>query len=673
VCLFIVRRVFRKRIPTISEFAAANQLSVDTIRRAASLLVRPVFRILKSRRPGPQRPRCEAKAADPEEMLACRAINAIIKALLPTSVANLLNSPQKRGRVVEQVLHFKARGARLERLAGFLGLSIRTLRRWIDVFRGEGNGQDVPHESRRPDNSPRQIPGEIQKVLWGLRQLFEDDSTAALTGRFNRCFKDLLKRHDLERISEKTAARYLNGARPRTEAVPPEPEKASPRGHYRYPEPLTMAWIDTKYFEVAGTTVHIVGAMEASARLALAGDVFVQENAETTVAILELSLTRVPGLAAVLRDRGKPYLNEVINALLETRGILPINAHPYFPIDKAALERFWGTLAEWLRHAIRPFEEECQRQDRIPSKDEVVSRLRPALRVFFRAYNLLPQAYFEDQSPIQRIDAFLRGEGEPGLTLSDLRGLAMAREGKDDLLVEIRDALQIQLPIERIRRDFVGISKDALRAAISATSKRLIIDRDPTIRSPYAYLIAVARIKEREHQQADRMKRALEEKNRRFKEVTDRREAELEREDERRTLLPEECLRPDLERWVRFSNSPFKSLRRFAMRRLAETLQRLRAKMADAFQSFVDTARERIPHLLAQLGVTDPSCAETLATEFAALAEGAPPFRHEPTPLPPAPGINVKPVPSCHPIGQLVRTVLAGLQRPHDPRTYVPP
>ena len=71
----------------------------------------------------------------------------------------------------------------------------------------------------------------------------------------------------------------------------------------------------------------------------MAADVFVQENAETTAQILAQTLARIPELEAVLRDRGTPYLNERINQLLSEREILPINAHPHFRIDKAAVTR----------------------------------------------------------------------------------------------------------------------------------------------------------------------------------------------------------------------------------------------------------------------------------------------------------------------------------------------
>ena len=158
---------------------------------------------------------------------------------------------------------------------------------------------------------------------------------------------------------------------------------------------------------------------------------FVQENAETTAAVLAQTLARVPELEAVLRDRGTPYLNERINLLLSEWQILPINAHPHFPLDKAALERWWDTAKAWIRHAANPFVQQCANQGRSPTAVEVVDIVRPALRVFLRACNLLPQPYLESKSPIERIEALLRGESDGGFSLGDLRQTARERETKD--------------------------------------------------------------------------------------------------------------------------------------------------------------------------------------------------------------------------------------------------
>jgi transposase InsO family protein len=665
VCLLVVRRTFGDRIPTLSDYTKTHDVSIDTLRRLAQWLCPFVLSRLESRRPGPRSSVDSQEAAAPP-LPFLLAANSLLKALLPGPLTKVLNaSAHLRGVVVEQVLHFSKRGVSREQMASLLGLSVRTLRRWIRGFFDEGNGQQVPHKSRRPHRSPAQLPAEIQEALWKLRIAFPDLSTAELTRLFNERARDLLREHEIDAISAKTAGRYLNGHRPAKPLPSPKPP-ASPRGGYVYPGPLAMAWMDTTYFTVAGVTIHIAAAMEARCRIALAAEAFVQECADTTIEILGCALARVPELSAVVRDRGTPYLNARVTELITSRGVLPINAHPYFPIDKAGLERWWGTLKAWLHHALEPFEAECGRRGITPSREQVVETVRPALRVSLRAYNLLPQRHLDGESPIERIDALLRGEGDPGFTLSSLRRTAMERESKDDLLQEVKDALQISIPIERLRRDVVGISKDALRYALGACHQRIVIERDPEIRSPLRYLLAVARTAERRHQ--DEVERRQRDSERRRsqdqeKEATAR---ALGQEEEQRVLRPEEVLPQELERWITGSQNPITAIRRIADTRLARILDALRHKYGAAATAMIVTARTRIPSLSSRIAEPTADATRILLGRLDALVAGTPPERAPPPRPPPTSGRQTgDSKPPWSPLKNLVRKTLAALQAPH--------
>src|SRR5690606_28009758 len=267
----------------------------------------------------------------------------------------------------------------------------------------------------------------------------------------------LLQTHGKKFSSAKTVGRYV--AKMEEPAAAASSPERSPRGCYSSPPPLALAWVGTCFVKVAGVSVHIVGSMATSSRVVLAGEVFVQESAATTIAVLEQTLLRVPELAAVLRDRGTPYLNQPVNEMLASRGVLPIDAHPYFPIDKAALERFWRWLKEWLRFGLVPFEERCRHEGRIPTAEEAVAVVQPVLRICLRAYNLMPQPYLEEKSPIERIDRLLRSDGDVDFRLGDLRRTALERETKDDLLEHVRNGLQLgRVPMATLRSDFAKIS-----------------------------------------------------------------------------------------------------------------------------------------------------------------------------------------------------------------------
>lgn len=651
VCLWIVRRALGDRPPTLAEYAARHGISPDTIRRAARALLRPVLACLRARRPGPLK-----KKSDPTHearIQASLACNDLLKSLLPASLAELANSPHKRGLVAQVAKLWIQRGVPIEALASWLSLSAKTLRRWISRL----DDHEVPHKSRRPTSSPRQLPVEIQCALFGLRRAMPDISVAELTRVFVCKFGGLLQRHGRTAVSAKAVARYVAPSRePQGLGVE---EDGSPRGGYSYPPPLAMAWIDTTNLEVAGTKVHVVVAMEASSRVGLAGEVFVQDNAATTVEVLGRALARVPQLSAVLRDRGTPYLNSVVNETLGAQDVVPIDAHPYFPIDKAALERFFRWIKEWLMYALAPFEELCRREGRTPTSDEVVARVQPVLRVCLRAYNLLPQPYLEESSPIERIDRLLRSEGDPGFSLSDLRRLAIERETKDDLLKQVRDGLQLdKKSFDTMRADFAKISRIALRRALDAVGHKLFVTRDAKIVRPYGYLLAVAKIKEREHQQSRAHETRRRGDQRERLDRSDAAEEAIRQEEQQRQHNPEEVLPATLRDWVKAMAGHIPAIRRTLGRKLAQILASLQQKLGAAFAPQLEAIWASLPDLAAQIRPADTGFPDRLQPAFADLVELAANALH------PGDGLPTRPPSSWH--GNQVRG-----SPPDPPDTHV--
>ncbi len=614
VCLWVVRMAFGDRPPTLVDYAAEHGISADTIRRAGRALFRPVLACLRARRPGPRAIPSSKLETQSEACLAC---NDLLRGLLPAPLSELANTPQKRGLVAQTARHWASRGVRLKTLSCWLAISTKTLRRWIDRL----DDQEVQHKSRRPETSPKQLPAEIQRAITDLRQAMPDISIADLTRVLVRKFADMLRRHGRTSLSTKTVGRYAAAPhRPQITSSAP----SSQRGAYRYPPPLAMAWIDTTYFEVAGTTVHIVAAMEASSRVVLAGDVFVQESAATTVEVLGRALVRVPELSAVLRDRGKPYLNATVNEMLGAQGVLPIDAHPYFPIDKAGLERFWRWLKEWLRYALGAFEERCLCDGRAPDADEIAALVQPALRVCLRAYNLLPQPYLEKSSPIERIDRLLRAEDNPGFALSDMQRLAVDRETKDDLLQQVRDGLQLdRKSIAQMRADLAAISRPALRSAIDAVAHRLFVERDETIRRPYGYLIAVAKHKERGHQRSQAHARRTVADQHQRQENRDRTDAALRQDKQQREQHPEDVLPGTIQAWVKAMAGRIRACRTTCTRELAVVLSSLRRKVGTAFDAQVDAAREAVSSLVTRTRPNDTGFADRVDQAFCRIVDDA--------------------------------------------------
>jgi hypothetical protein len=541
--------------------------------------------------------------------------------------------------VAQLARHWIERGVALQALAGWLSLSTKTLHRWIRRL----DGQEVPHKSRRPESSPGQLPLEIRRALFGLRQALPDLSVAELTKVFTRKFGELLQRHGRTTLSAKTVGRYVA---PSHEPTDLGQEQEPRRGSYRYPPPLAMAWIDTTFLEVAGITVHVVAAMEASSRVALAGEVFVQESAATTVEVLSRALARVPELNAVLRDRGTPYVNAAVNAMLGAQDVVPIDAHPYFPIDKAALERFWRWLKEWLRYALAPFDQQCRRDGRTPTPEEVVAKVQPVLRACLRAYNLLPQPYLDESSPIERIDRLLRSDGDPGFSLSDLRRVAIERETKDDLLQQVRDGLQLdKKSLATIRADFAKVSRTALLSTLRAVGHKLFVARDSNIVRPYGYLLTVAKLKEREHQRSrDQELRARQDRcerdSRRATFEDDRRREAHEREHRPEAVLPDA-----FRTWVQAFALRIPACQRIATQQLVDVLESLRRKIGAAFTAHLEALRASLPSLAAELRPQDSGFPDRLRVAFATVVDPGitpPPSRHSGS------GLQTPPLSSSH-------------------------
>lgn len=595
----------------------------------------------------------------PVRWLALEAINSLLKALLPASIPQLAKSAAMRGLIVQQVLLWRSRGVSLARLAGFLQMNPRQLTRWIERLETEGNGCEVPDRSRRPNTSPNQTPIEIQEALQNLRRACPSWSIAELTRVFNSRFAPLLEAYGIAGLSTKTVGRYVKGEQPKTKPAP----RTSPRGGYAYPPPMTMAWIDTTHFTIAGVRLHIVVAMEAMSRIALAGEAVLQENSEVAAAVLEEALTRAPGLHAVVRDRGTPYLNAKLNALLADHACLPIDAHPHFPIDKAALERFFGTLKPWLRASLERIEEEWR--GRPPSAQEALNVVRGALQIFLRAYNLIPQPYLDAKCPFERLADALKEAGARDPDVQRFHQLAREREDKDAVLLHALDALQLDIPLQRMRRDFAAIDKDAIRSALDACFKKLVLDRDPSIKAPYRYLLAVAKRKnETLLEDRARARRDARDRQARLEQEASCQE-QIRREREDREQHPERHLIADVTEWLDMQTHPIFASGRLGEQRLRETLARTAQRLEAAFELVIQQTCAVIPRILARIRPQRASQAPRLAGRLLEMARSAMPGDGLVT-------IAAADRSSLH-LNNLVREVLGDLDVPHDRGANVPP
>ena len=219
--------------------------------------------------------------------------------------------------------------------------------------------------------------------------------------------------------------------------------------------------------------------------------------------------------------------------------------------------------------------QQCANQGRSPTAVEVVEIVRPALRVFLRAYNLLPQPDLEGKCPIERIEALLSGESDGAFSLGDLRQAARERETKDDLLQQLREAYRLDMTLAKLRLTFVNISRQALEQAIRALGARLAAKGQGAISHPIAYLLVVARAKEQEVQEMDARRRSERDKHRRRKADEARRMEVLAQEQQQRVQHPDQVLPDDVNRWILTFRDKIPAVGRRSARLLAESLRAL--------------------------------------------------------------------------------------------------
>ena len=662
VCLLVVRRSFGGDIPTLSDFCHASSVSVDTIRRLADFLLLPVMVLLRGRRPGPKK-----KTAPTPKLSALSAINGLLHALLPQSIPQLLKSAAVRGLIAQQALSWHGKGVPWGEMASFLQINSKTLGRWTKRLVQNGEGLTVPLHSRRPKTSPAQLPYDIQQILRAFHKIAPKRSIAELSKIFNLHFTEFLGTHDLASVSEKTVRKYVQGDTPKPKSQP----KQSVRGAYKYPPPMSMAWIDTTDFKIAGIRVHILVAMEAHSRITLAGEACLQEDSEVATSVLGEALSRAPGLRAVVRDRGKPYINERVNAFLAGRNCLPIDAHPYFPIDKAALERVFGTLKPWLRAALARLEDEWK-QEQAASQKEIVNAVRAALQIFLRAYNLIPQQYLEASCPFERLDRALREAGASDVDMDQFHRLASEREGKDAILTQIRDGLQLDMDLKQMRRDYSQIDKHAAKSAFDACFKKLVLDRDRSIRDPHRYLLAVARHKNRERWQDRAQARTANEQSAQVTADTQAWQQTKSIECTEREQQPQNYLAEDLKSWLHY-----RSMLVFRNSTLGEAPLRstlaatARVLGSTTFAAQAEQLAKGIPKVLDGYGLRDDQERKAIVDAFLEMAMSPNPPIDDATGKNPGLASSSTNEGSCSPIKTLVREALDRLSVPHDRWTDV--
>lgn len=412
----IVHRLFPRRIPTVSEYAEATGISASTFWRAGDWLCERLPAIFGRRRPGPaarqeetqeppERQKARQELAELRRWLAARLEEQWRKRkrsgkTCPPEPTNDCHDGEAKKRIAETANRIRtAKTMTFEEIAAELDLDSRHLRRIRKEVK-QANGEAPEKKSTRP----REIQSLHRKIQILIGRIEISASTEDPYGPtdikriLEKHYKEQLKEYHGETISADTVSKYM-GQNPEEKANE-EPEH--PRGSFVYPEPFQVVALDTSYFTIFGFTFYIITVLELGGRLNLITRIFLRENTEAVVSVIEEFLARFPGVQVVVIDRGTPYLNDEVRTLLESHGRYRLVCPPDTPTAKAPIERSFLTLKTAIRQAVETvFPEDPQW-----APEQMAKALELAVAVFATLYHRIPQEGIDGKSPAERAVAF---------------------------------------------------------------------------------------------------------------------------------------------------------------------------------------------------------------------------------------------------------------------------
>lgn len=584
--LAIVELLFGgERIPTAKEYAEANGVSPSTFRRAAEWVLAPLRRLLLGRRPGPAPGEKPDAAAEAREKL--RDLASWLKTLQSETATNACWSPEAKQRIAALSDEIAASGAMgYGEIAAELGIDPRQLYRLRKEVETEGGAPPEP-ESRRP-KSTQDLAPEIQKLI-GEVQRSADSRTPYTAADIRRILEkhyrnELLEHHGRGTISEDTVRKYMKAEPPAAQ----KSEQAHERGAYQYPEPFQQVAVDTSHFKLFGFTFYVITVFELSGRLNLVTRVFLRERTEEVLSVLEEYLERFVGLSVVVIDRGRPYLNEEVNAILLSHGRLRLVAPAATPTAKAAAERHFATLKAALRPAIQAVFPE----DPGWPTDKLSKLLELGAQVFSQLYHQIPQEGIDGKTPAERIESF--NPQRAAMLLVSLLERARDAEPADDYARHIHQRFQLPGSEEETVKKLRPFGTRALRAVVEDVARYLGPPWPEWLYDPLGFIAARAaeRARRERQQRAEEIYRR--ERERAAREEENARRQALQSESLERRERPERLIEARLGTLLKCAETGFQAGLKLLAKDLGPLLARLRQKLGSAFASEVERLKERL-------------------------------------------------------------------------------
>ena len=256
-------------------------------------------------------------------------------------------TPRGRERIVRQIESGQTPNA----VAGAAGVCLRTVRKWVDRYRGAGlaglqDRSSRPHRLRQP--TPQTVVEEIERLR---RQRRTGKQIAAETGVSSATVSRVLRRLGLNKLSAL--------------------EPAEPVRRYQREHPGELIHIDIKKLgRIGGVGHRITGrhpgminryrgigwefvhvCIDDASRVAFV-QIMADQRKESAVAFLEAAVAYFASLGIrserVMTDNGSCYRSTTFRAVCKRLGLRQIFTRPYTPRTNGKAERFiQSALREW--------------------------------------------------------------------------------------------------------------------------------------------------------------------------------------------------------------------------------------------------------------------------------------------------------------------------------------
>ncbi len=260
-----------------------------------------------------------------------------------------------------------------------------TIERWYQDYRKSGFDALIP-AGRSDCGVSRKIDPDLKEQITYLKHNYPRISASAI-------YKQLQDNGSIRsgQLSESTVCRFIN-------QLSLQEKLTNNQDLRRYERPhINEVWCgDSSYGPCLKTSdgkkrrFYVIALIDDASRFVLGADVFFNDNFINLMSVIKSAVSKYGRPKVFNFDNGRSYKNKQMELLAARIGSVINYCHPYTPIQKAKIERWFRTLKDqWMATLdMRDFR----------SLDE----LRGSLHAYINAYNQRAHSSLNGMSPRER-------------------------------------------------------------------------------------------------------------------------------------------------------------------------------------------------------------------------------------------------------------------------------